>query len=90
MTDEIENAAEDAAGESEALAAGAVRKKGAPPRSRKAAPTGDSLVAVKITKAGHGQVHTGQDGETYDWNDEVLLEADNALALEDRHFVEIL
>lgn len=78
MTDETDNTE----------TAGTVKKKGAPPRA-KTAPTGDSLVAVKITKAGHGQVHTGQEGETYDWNDEVLLEADNALALEERHFVEI-
>lgn len=69
--------------------AGAIKKKGAPPSD--AAPVDDNaLIAVRITKAGHGMVHTGVDGETYDWNDEVVLEAANAAALEDRHLVEIL
>jgi len=69
--------------------AGAIKKKGAPPPA--AAPADDNaLIPVRITKAGHGLVHTGVDGETYDWNDEVVLEAATAAALEDRHFVEIL
>jgi hypothetical protein len=90
MTDEVEQPeVADEADDASEPTAGTVKKKGAPPRARKAVKP-DSLVAVKITKAGHGQVHTGQDGETYDWNDEVLLEADCALALEERHFVEIL
>jgi hypothetical protein len=68
---------------------GAVKKKGAPPPVPTVIEEG-ALVAVRITKAGHGLVFSGVESETYDWNDEVVLEGPTAKALEDRHFVEIL
>lgn len=53
--------------------------------------TGEERVRVRITKAGDGQVHTGlQDPKTYAWAEEVMLPRGVGLALEGRHFGEIL
>lgn len=68
--------------------AGEVTKKGAPPPERARKATDGGLVKVRITKAGHGQVHDGEDGR-YDWNDEVMLPRPVAEALEGRHYGEI-
>jgi hypothetical protein len=61
-------------------------RKGAPPVA------GDSTsanVLVRVTKAGHGEVHDGEGG-TYDWGDEVLLPRSVGTDLEGRQFGEIV
>ena len=68
-------------------APGAVIYRSAPPPPAVEGP----LVKVRITKTGHGQVHTGQDDpKTYNWQDEVALPRTVAEALEARSFGEIL
>lgn len=68
---------------------GEVVRKGAAP----AAPTHNrkpnEIVQVRVTKAGHGQIHNGQGG-TYDWNDETGLPYSVALAQENNKNVEII
>jgi hypothetical protein len=71
----------------EGIAPGEVLKKGAPPPKPGPGQKGEALVTVRITKAGHGEVHDGKGGR-YDWNDEVALPRSVAEALEDRHFAE--
>lgn len=76
-----------------ALEPGAVVTRGAPPPRPKAGP-GSDMVLVRITKTGHGQVHTGATGtgvkKTYDWRDEVALPREIGQALEERSYGEIL
>lgn len=67
--------------------AGQVVKRGEKPPER--APLAGGVELVRITKTGHGQVHDGEGG-TYDWGAEVLLNADNALALEKISYGEII
>lgn len=68
-------------------APGAVIYRSAPPPPAAEGP----LVKVRITKTGHGQVHTGKDDpKTYNWQDEVALPRTVAEALEARSFGEIL
>jgi hypothetical protein len=70
--------------------AGAVLVKGAPPPAPKPVSAGD-MCRVRITKAGHGQVHTGRtEPKTYTWGDEVLLPRSVGRALEGKNFGEIL
>lgn len=73
--------------------AGDVVKKGVPPPEFAAARK-DGMCTVRITKTGHGQVHTGNDDpngkKTYDWQDEVLLPVAVGKALETRSFGEIV
>lgn len=64
-------------------------RKGAPPPATLVDAKPDTTVIVRITKAGHGEVHDGE-GERYDWNDEVPLPYAVAEALEDRKFAEII
>lgn len=78
----------DAKTDATEAAPGAVLKKGAPPPEAKPRAKADDLVTVRITKAGHGQVHDGEDGR-YDWNDEVILPRSVGVALEGRNFGEI-
>lgn len=67
---------------------GEVVKAGAPP----SAVAGDADVCrVRITKAGHGKVHTGKARpKTYDWNAEVILPRDVGEALEAKAYAEVL
>jgi hypothetical protein len=76
-------------------APGQVLKRGAPPPPASPGKPGESLVRVRITKAGDGKVHTGAgpneaDPEFYAWNDEVALPRSIGEALEDRHYAEII
>ena len=70
--------------------AGAVLRKGAPPPAAVPHNPTDKC-RVRITKAGHGKVHTGRENpKTYDWNDEVSLPRSVGRALEGKQFGEIL
>jgi hypothetical protein len=76
------------------VVAGVVLQKGAAPAPPKPGTPAEELVTVRITKAGHGQVHNGTDGvdntsPTYDWNDLVALPRSVAEALEGRHYAEV-
>jgi hypothetical protein len=67
---------------------GEVTKKGsAPPDLQNRKP--NEICIVRITKAGHGQVHDGAGG-VYDWNDEVPLPYSVGKALEGRAYGEIV
>lgn len=46
-------------------------------------------VQCRVTKAGDGQVFTGNGDERYKWNDMIVLPRTVAEDLEKRHFVEI-
>lgn len=70
------------------VAPGAVLKKGAAPPSPSDGAPGEELVTVRITKAGHGEVHNGEGG-LYDWNDVVALPRSVAMSLEKRHYGEM-
>jgi hypothetical protein len=61
-------------------------KKGAPPISDSDL---QSEVVVRITKAGHNEVHDGSGGR-YDWNDEVVLPLAVSRTLEERKLAEIV
>lgn len=74
--------------------AGQVLKRGGPPPEPVPTSAQEGLATVRITKKGHGKVHTGidrkEDGpEFYDWNDEVALPRTVALLIEDRGYAEI-
>lgn len=71
-----------------AIEPGTVLKKGAPPPAPKAGTAQEEMITVRITKAGHGEVHDGKDGR-YDWNDEVVLPRSVGESLEGRHYAEI-
>lgn len=62
-------------------------------RVRKGSPVADdetsANVLVRVTKAGHGEVHDGQGG-TYDWGDEIVLPRSVGADLEGRQFGEIV
>lgn len=49
----------------------------------------ENEVSVRITKKGHGQVHTGQGEATYSQGDNVNIDRSIAENLEDRGFAEI-
>lgn len=70
------------------VTAGTVLKKGAPPPKPTDGAPGEELVKVRITKAGHGEVHDGEEGR-YNWNDEVMLPRSVADSLEGRHYAEV-
>lgn len=67
---------------------GEVVKPGAPPPVSHGS---GGVCRVRITKAGHGKVHTGQNRpKTYDWNAEVVLPRDIGNALEAKAYAEVL
>lgn len=76
-------------GAAKAPTVGGVRKKGAPPAPKPAGEKASDLVAVRITKKGQGEVHDGEGG-TYDFEDEVYLEAGSARDLEERGLAEVV